>query len=52
MGHTSFWAKETYFTSFIPQGHAAAPKQRRGDMREGGAFAIKSPANGEPFNFH
>jgi hypothetical protein len=26
MGHTSFWPKEADFTSFMPKGHAAAPK--------------------------
>jgi hypothetical protein len=24
-----FWAKETNFASFMPQGHAAAPKNRQ-----------------------
>jgi hypothetical protein len=28
MGHTSFWAKEIIFTSFMPQGHAAAPEKQ------------------------
>jgi hypothetical protein len=28
MGHTRFSAKETNFTSFMPQGHAAAPKKQ------------------------
>jgi hypothetical protein len=28
MGHTSFWPKETNFTSFMPQGHAAAQKKQ------------------------
>jgi hypothetical protein len=28
MGHTRFWAKEADFTSFRPQGHAAAPKKQ------------------------
>jgi hypothetical protein len=28
VGHTSFWPKETNFTSFMPQGHADAPKKQ------------------------
>jgi hypothetical protein len=28
MGHTRFWPKEANFTSFMPQGHAAAPKKQ------------------------
>jgi hypothetical protein len=52
MGHTSFWAKETNFTSFLPQGSAAAPKkQATGRMSKGRAFATKSPANARAFQF-
>jgi hypothetical protein len=43
MGHTRFWAKEADFTSFRPQGHAAAPKNRqRADEQR------KSPCNKKP----
>jgi len=28
MGHTSFWAKQTNFKSFMPQGHAATPNKQ------------------------
>jgi hypothetical protein len=36
MGHTRFWPKAANFTSFMPQGHAAAPKKQatRGRAKE------------------
>jgi hypothetical protein len=51
MGHTRFWPKRTNFTSFLPQGYPAAPKNSNGRMSKGRAFATKSPANAGRFNF-
>jgi hypothetical protein len=47
MGHTRFWLKETNFTSFMPKGHAAAPKA--GEQRK--TLCNKKPGKCRAFQF-
>jgi hypothetical protein len=44
-------AKEINFTSLMPQGHAAAPKNKLRGMSKGSALATKKPGKCRAFQF-
>jgi hypothetical protein len=51
MGHTRFWLKETKFTSFMPKGHAAAPKNRLRLDEQRKSLCNKKPGKCRAFQF-
>jgi hypothetical protein len=51
MGQTSFWPKETNFTSFMHKAMPLRKKTGNGRMSKAKTFATKSPANAGLFNF-
>jgi len=51
MGHTSFRAKESNFTPFMTQGHAAMPKNRQRPDEQGKCLCNKKPGKCRAFQF-
>jgi len=51
LGHTRFWAKETNFASFMPQSHAAAPKNRQRPDKQSKNLCNKKPGKCRAFQF-
>jgi hypothetical protein len=51
MSHTSFWVKETNFTSFMPQGHADAPKKKQPPHEQWRSLCNKKSGKCRAFQF-